>query len=142
MSILSWDDFEDDSQKPAAPEQQPTPVEPKKTANPQMVSDASNTSSNVAAAQPAAAPRSAGSNSTDSLARASASLDQLDVAPGLEELEMGAQRVQVDDKLPRRLEPVSAIQIRMGLAEISGWLCEPLDASRNQHEPRHRIVEV
>jgi Ribonucleotide reductase, beta subunit len=98
MSILSWDDFEDDSQKPAAPEQQPTPVEPKKTANPQMVSDASNTSSNVAAAQPAAAPRSAGSNSTDSLARASASLDQLDVAPGLEELEMGAQRVQVDDK--------------------------------------------
>ena len=98
MSILSWDDFEDDSQKPAAPEQQPTPVEPKKTANPQMVSDASNTSSNVAAAQPAATPRSAGSNSTDSLARASASLDQLDVAPGLEELEMGAQRVQVDDK--------------------------------------------
>ena len=30
MSILSWDDFEDDSQKPAAPEQQPAPVEPQK----------------------------------------------------------------------------------------------------------------
>ena len=97
MSILSWDDFEDDSQNRLHLNSSLRPSS-RKTANPQMVSDASNTSSNVAAAQPAAAPRSAGSNSTDSLARASASLDQLDVAPGLEELEMGAQRVQVDDK--------------------------------------------
>jgi len=43
MSILSWDDFEDDSQKPAAPEQQPAPVEPQKATNSQMVSDASPT---------------------------------------------------------------------------------------------------
>ncbi|MCP5877289.1 ribonucleotide-diphosphate reductase subunit beta, partial [Klebsiella pneumoniae] len=34
----------------------------------------------------------------DSMARASEALEHLDVAPGLEELEMGAQRVQVDDK--------------------------------------------
>ena len=87
MSILSWDDFEDDSQNRLHLNSSLRPSS-RKTANPQMVSDASNTSSNVAAAQPAAAPRSAGSNSTDSLARASASLDQLDVAPGLEELEM------------------------------------------------------
>lgn len=32
------------------------------------------------------------------MARASEALEHLDVAPGLEELEMGAQRVQVDDK--------------------------------------------
>ena len=32
------------------------------------------------------------------LARAAASLAHLDIAPGLEELEMGAARVQVDDK--------------------------------------------
>src|SRR5690606_3212372 len=44
------------------------------------------------------ATQNRGSNPTDSLARASASLEQLDVAPGLGELEMGAQRVQVDDK--------------------------------------------
>ncbi|MFI7968282.1 ribonucleotide-diphosphate reductase subunit beta, partial [Acinetobacter baumannii] len=37
-------------------------------------------------------------NPTDSMARASEALEHLDVAPGLEELEMGAQRVQVDDK--------------------------------------------
>ena len=30
MSILSWDDFEDDSQKPAAPEHKSAPVEPQK----------------------------------------------------------------------------------------------------------------
>ena len=51
MSILSWDDFEDDSQKPAAPEQQPAPVEPQKATNSQMVSDAGNASPDVAAAQ-------------------------------------------------------------------------------------------
>ncbi|MCO8088494.1 ribonucleotide-diphosphate reductase subunit beta [Acinetobacter indicus] len=98
MSILSWDDFEDDSQKPAAPEHQPTPVEPQKAANPQVVPAAEQPQTHVAAAQPAATPRSGSANSTDSLARASASLEQLDVAPGLEELEMGAGRVQVDDK--------------------------------------------
>ncbi len=52
----------------------------------------------MAAAQPAATPRSGTTDSTDPLARASNALDQLDVAPGLEELEMGASRVQVDDK--------------------------------------------
>ncbi|HAA05857.1 MAG TPA: ribonucleotide-diphosphate reductase subunit beta, partial [Acinetobacter schindleri] len=98
MSILSWDDFEDDSQKPAAQTQQPAPVEPQKASNSQVVPDASNTSSDVAATQPLRATQNRGSNPTDSLARASASLEQLDVAPGLEELEMGAQRVQVDDK--------------------------------------------
>ena len=46
----------------------------------------------------AAAPRSGATDSTDPLARASNALEQLDVAPGLEELEMGASRVQVDDK--------------------------------------------
>jgi ribonucleoside-diphosphate reductase beta chain len=52
----------------------------------------------MAAAQPVGASANRATNPTDSLARASAALDHLDVAPGLEELEMGAQRVQVDDK--------------------------------------------
>ena len=98
MSILSWDDFEDDSQKPAAPEHKPAPVEPQKAYDTQMVSDAEQPQTPVAAAQPAAAPRGGATDSTDPLARASNALDQLDVAPGLEELEMGASRVQVDDK--------------------------------------------
>ncbi|KAK0343077.1 hypothetical protein LTR94_019663 [Friedmanniomyces endolithicus] len=98
MSILSWDDFEDDSQKPAAPEHKSAPVEPQKAANPQMVSAAEQPQKNVATAQPASTPRSRSTNSADPLARASNALESLDVAPGLEELEMGAQRVQVDDK--------------------------------------------
>ena len=98
MSILSWDDFEDDSQKPAAPEHKSAPVEPQKAANPQMVSAAEQPQKNVATAQSASTPRSRSTNSADPLARASNALEGLDVAPGLEELEMGAQRVQVDDK--------------------------------------------
>ncbi|MBR5556714.1 MAG: ribonucleotide-diphosphate reductase subunit beta, partial [Acinetobacter sp.] len=98
MSILSWDDFEDDSQKPAVPEHKSARIEPQKATDSQMVSDAHHTPSDVAAAQPATAPSKRTVYSTDSMARASAALETLDVAPGLEELEMGAQRVQVDDK--------------------------------------------
>ncbi|AOA59112.1 ribonucleotide-diphosphate reductase subunit beta [Acinetobacter larvae] len=99
MSILSWDEFEDDSQKPAAPQQQPKTVETQETPNTQAVSDAKSPSPSVAAAQPTPAATSSGTaNSTDTLARASAALEKMDVAPGLEELEMGAGRVQVDDK--------------------------------------------
>lgn len=98
MSILSWDDFEDDSQKPTAPQQQPEAVEPQKATHSQVVSDANPSSPDVPAVQPATTRSTGSANSADSLAKASASLDKLDVAPGLEELEMGAQRVQVDDK--------------------------------------------
>ena len=98
MSILSWDDFEDDSQKSAAPEQQPTPVQPQKAVDSQVVSHTEQPQTHVATAQPATTYRGAAADSTDPLARASHALNNLDVAPGLEELEMGAQRVQVDDK--------------------------------------------
>ncbi|MCU4709897.1 ribonucleotide-diphosphate reductase subunit beta [Acinetobacter pittii] len=98
MSILSWDDFEDDSQKPAAPEHKSTPVQSEKASDSQNVSTAQPSSPSVAA------PQSAGTHSvrptvaSDTVARAAQALEHLDVAPGLEELEMGAQRVQVDDK--------------------------------------------
>ena len=98
MSILSWDDFEDDSQKPAAPEHKSASLDSQKTVNTQVVSNAEQSSPSMAAAQPVGASANRATNPTDSLARASAALDHLDVAPGLEELEMGAQRVQVDDK--------------------------------------------
>ncbi|MDD9320153.1 ribonucleotide-diphosphate reductase subunit beta [Acinetobacter lactucae] len=98
MSILSWDDFEDDSQKPTAPEHKSAPVQSEKASDSQNVSTAQPSSSSVAA------PQSAGTHSvrptvaSDTVARAAQALEHLDVAPGLEELEMGAQRVQVDDK--------------------------------------------
>lgn len=100
MSILSWDDFEDDEPKQAAPAQQPAPVEPQKATDSQVVSHAQQPQTNLATAQSAgtSSTRGATAHSTNSLERASAALSNLDVAPGLEELEMGAQRVQVDDK--------------------------------------------
>ena len=98
MSILSWDDFEDDEPKQAAQAHQPAPVEPKKTTDSQVVSNAQHSSPNLAAAQPARTSTNRTTDPTDPLARASNALEHLDVAPGLEELEMGAQRVQVDDK--------------------------------------------
>ena len=98
MSILSWDDFEDDTQKPTAPEHKSASLESQKTVDTQVVPDAEPSSSAMANAQSAGTHSVRSTNPSDSLARASAALENLDVAPGLEELEMGAQRVQVDDK--------------------------------------------
>lgn len=99
MSILSWDDFEDD-QKDVAVATKPAPLTsaaPKESA------------ATVVSATPASAPRVADAQPTQSAAkqlaadasaleRAQHAVATLDVAPGLEELEMGAGRVQVDDK--------------------------------------------
>ena len=98
MSILSWDDFEDNKQKPTAPEHKSASLESQKTVDTQVVPDAEPSSPRVAVAQPTGTSTIRSTNPTDSLARASEALEHLDVAPGLEELEMGAQRVQVDDK--------------------------------------------
>ncbi len=134
MSILSWDDFEDDSQKPAAPEHKSAAIQPEKTPDSQNVSTAQPSSPSVAA------PQSTGTHSvrptvaSDTMARASAALEHLDVAPGLEELEMGAQRVQVDDK--------AMINCRADLNQLVpfkyewAWqkylgVCKPLDATRS-----------
>ncbi|MAC32318.1 MAG: ribonucleotide-diphosphate reductase subunit beta, partial [Haliea sp.] len=85
--MLTWDDYHsEDTLKPARPAPPPPPVEdiPAATAAPSAtVSEAAN--------GPAAA-------STDLAAAAAQALEQLDVAPGLEELEMGAARVSVDEK--------------------------------------------
>ncbi|MCH4245675.1 ribonucleotide-diphosphate reductase subunit beta [Acinetobacter gerneri] len=98
MSILSWDDFEDDAPKQAPQANKSAPVEPEKKTDSQVVSDAQPSSQNLATAQSVGTHSNRTTDSTDSLVRASESLKNLDVAPGLEELEMGAQRVLVDDK--------------------------------------------
>ncbi len=96
MSILSWDDFEDDA-KNAPVANKPAPVKAPQTDSASLVSAAPAAKAPVAAAQPvSSAPAQPVAGSA--VERATESLAHLDVAPGLEELEMGAGRVQVDDK--------------------------------------------
>lgn len=97
MSILSWDDFEDDSQKPIA-EPQVARVATQKAPVTQVVSDAQPQTPRMADGQPTATRTLSGTNSTDPMARAAESLAHLDVTAGLEELEVAAGRVQVDQK--------------------------------------------
>jgi ribonucleoside-diphosphate reductase beta chain len=83
--MLNWDEFHEDEQSVTEPAAKAAPAP---AAKPQpAVADAvaeSRGSYRVAEAE--------------RLARARQSLEQLDVAAGLEELEMGAARIQVDDK--------------------------------------------
>ncbi len=81
--MLSWDDFntaEDQQTRKPAPQYRAPEAPAEKPAEKQTRSDDTQ-------APPSAA-----------LAAAREALDNLDVAPGLEELEMGAARIQVDDK--------------------------------------------
>lgn len=78
--MLSWDDYEakPEVKKPSVVKAAP---EPTKVTNPtQPIKQAEQPSTN------------------DKIAAAQAAIAQLDIAPGLEELEMGARRVQVDEK--------------------------------------------
>ncbi|QFU03038.1 Ribonucleoside-diphosphate reductase subunit beta [Halomonas sp. THAF5a] len=84
--MLNWDEFHEDD---SAVAEQPVAAKPAPAAAP----------------EPAPAPdevaESAGAYRVadeDRLARAKRSLEELDVAAGLEELEMGAARIEVDDK--------------------------------------------
>ena len=97
MSILSWDDFEDD-QKDVAVATKPAPVAaPKESAAP-VVSAAPAPAPRMADAQPNTPAAKQLAADASALERAQHAVATLDVAPGLEELEMGAGRVQVDDK--------------------------------------------
>nr|WP_300311241.1 ribonucleotide-diphosphate reductase subunit beta [Halomonas sp.] len=94
--MLNWDEFHEDdtsvAEKPAVTKAPAPAVEPdaaavqESTAGNSSSNTSSNTSSNYKAAE------------EDRLARARQALEELDVAAGLEELEMGAARIEVDDK--------------------------------------------
>ncbi|MDZ7851405.1 MAG: ribonucleotide-diphosphate reductase subunit beta [Halomonas sp.] len=91
--MLNWDEFHEDETTVA---EQPEPASaPQPAAQPQTgaVRDEAVKDETVkeSAGRYAAADE-------DRLARARKSLDELDVAAGLEELEMGAARIEVDDK--------------------------------------------
>ena len=109
--MLSWDDYHVEEQTPAAapppppPAKEPAPAPPK-TATVESAQNAAETSPSPApvAAEPVAektqtepSAQTAQSKSSN-IERAKHAMENIDVAPGLEELEMGAGRVQVDDK--------------------------------------------
>jgi ribonucleoside-diphosphate reductase beta chain len=83
--MLNWDEFHEDETTVA---EQPAKAAPAPAAKPQPApaNEVKEASSNYRVAD------------SDRLARARKSLEELDVAAGLEELEMGAARIQVDDK--------------------------------------------
>ena len=95
MSILSWDDLDESTDTAIATKSAPVAAQKKNDAP--LVSAQPEPTASVATAQPTvSAP--AELTSTNIMERAAAALQQLDVAPGLEELEIGAARIEVDDK--------------------------------------------
>ena len=101
MSILSWDDFDEED---AAVATKPAPSAAQNLAPSQpaaqtlaAVSNAPQTAQPVGHAVPVS-PAAQLSDSASAMERAQHALNNLDVAAGLEDLEMGAQRIQVDDK--------------------------------------------
>ncbi|QFT55878.1 ribonucleotide-diphosphate reductase subunit beta [Microbulbifer sp. THAF38] len=89
--MLSWDDFETKPQQSEkATEAQVAP----KTQAKSVQEPSASYSAKAAAPAASAAPR----NSSAAVEAARAAVASLDPAPGLEELEMGAARIQVDEK--------------------------------------------
>ena len=84
--MLNWNEYYEDDIAPAATAAEPAPV-------------AEPTAAPVAAPAPAVAAAPAAQVEPDSpIARAAQAIENIDIAPGLEELEMGAARVTVDEK--------------------------------------------
>lgn len=96
--MLSWDEYhkEDSAAAAAAPQPAaPQPLVAEMETPPGAVAVAKQEEPPAeVASEPAPAPIEA----SDAVARAAAAVQSLDVAPGLEELEMGAARVSVDEK--------------------------------------------
>ncbi|SEI82222.1 ribonucleoside-diphosphate reductase beta chain [Allopseudospirillum japonicum] len=82
MSTLSWDDYNDEMVTFSSPKvAQPQAHEPQATPSPSLAEVSVTTLT-----------------ASTQMEKAQAAIANLDIAAGLEELEMGAQRIQVDDK--------------------------------------------
>lgn len=101
--MLSWDDYkEEQTAKPAAPSQTDTPAEVQKHALESIIKEEQQEHAEATPA-PTATPAETKTapiidESLSELERAKQAAENIDPAPGLEELEMGAKRIQVDDK--------------------------------------------
>ncbi|WP_237059050.1 ribonucleotide-diphosphate reductase subunit beta [Microbulbifer sediminum] len=92
--MLSWDDLEQPSQEKKSTEPRPAPG-----ALQQEVSEPGTAyESHSAPASPAAQSTVTTAPASDAVAAARAAVADMDPAPGLEELEMGAARIEVDEK--------------------------------------------
>jgi len=108
--MLSWDDYEEEStvQTSAAPTPTETPAEVRTQALETLIKEdkqqetaAATEAPAVAEPSPQLATPTANTSIDESLSeveRAQQAISNMDPAPGLEELEMGAERIQVDDK--------------------------------------------
>ncbi|WOX06338.1 ribonucleotide-diphosphate reductase subunit beta [Microbulbifer pacificus] len=97
--MLSWDDFDSQGKKESK-KPEPQPVPGALQSEQQAVTEhgaAFHTDSASSAPAPTAAQTSS-SSATSAVEAARAAVADLDPAPGLEELEMGAARIQVDEK--------------------------------------------
>lgn len=90
--MLSWEDYHKEETTPASSAVLSMPTTPEQSAEEPAVAVAS-------AAAPAPKLESvAGTGSIDPMAKAIEAVEHIDIAAGLEELEMGAARVSVDEK--------------------------------------------
>jgi len=96
--MLSWDNYDE----PLDAELPKTTAEPVKEAAPEQPAITPAKSEQPAAAAPTAntnkAAATAASTIEDPIERAKQAIQDIDVTPGLEELEMGGKRIQVDQK--------------------------------------------
>lgn len=88
--MLNWDDYHKEDSAPAGAA--PAAMEPQGLPEAAAPAPVPTTAAEPTAAQPIPA------EVLDNVARANQSVEHMDVAPGLEELEMGAARVSVDEK--------------------------------------------
>ena len=99
--MLNWDDYHKDENAPVAQQLAavtPEPVEPTATVAETVAATQEPIKVDIATGAPAAGAPAAGVPAADNIARAAQAVENIDVAPGLEELEMGAARVSVDEK--------------------------------------------
>ena len=96
--MLSWDDFDAAEETPQKAKPAPQPARAPEP-EPKVQEPAASYDSAPAQAAAAAEATQSNGNVSDAVAEARESLEHLDVAPGLEELEMGASRIEVDDKM-------------------------------------------
>lgn len=96
--MLSWDDYHsEEASSPATTRQAPPPPPPRE--EPVLAAAPAAPPPTQAAAPPAsAAPLTADAEAAENIAAAAKALENLDLANALEELEMGAARVSVDEK--------------------------------------------